>query len=77
LHHSSRSVGWNCSNIAAYPTVPVVSISLLSDRAWEHYIGKRMIVAVEASHGFLEDEATVVHDTAAGPPRVASLASIF
>jgi hypothetical protein len=20
-----RSVGWNCSNIAAYPTVPVVS----------------------------------------------------
>jgi hypothetical protein len=24
LHHLSKSVGWNCSNIAAYPTVPVV-----------------------------------------------------
>src|SRR5918998_367315 len=23
----SRSVGWNCSNIAAYPTVPVVSMN--------------------------------------------------
>src|SRR5215210_5839659 len=23
LHHPSNSVGWNCSNIAAYPTVPV------------------------------------------------------
>src|SRR5215211_6077286 len=26
LHHPSNSVGWNCSNIAAYPTVPVVSM---------------------------------------------------
>jgi hypothetical protein len=25
-----RSVGWNCSNIAAYPTVPVVSMNASS-----------------------------------------------
>src|SRR5829696_7139516 len=30
LHHPSRSVGWNCSNIAAYPTVPVGFMSLPS-----------------------------------------------
>src|SRR3712207_5475578 len=27
LLQRKRSVGWNCSNIAAYPTVPVVSMS--------------------------------------------------
>src|SRR5919206_956201 len=36
LLHASRSVGWNCSNIAAYPTVPVVSMdaSLQSAARW-------------------------------------------
>src|ERR687898_249286 len=29
LLQRKRSVGWNCSNIAAYPTVPVVSMRLL------------------------------------------------
>src|ERR687894_690421 len=41
LHHLKRSVGWNCSNIAAYPTVPVLpKFSPLSAALDGFYIGK-------------------------------------
>src|SRR5215218_647902 len=40
LLHLSRSVGWNCSNIAAYPTVPVVSMNASFSRSARQPFGR-------------------------------------